>query len=63
MRRAFGVLSCSHSVERAALRARQNSISASGPLPTGCLASCVSRAEAMAGVQSSSAASSCMTTS
>ena len=63
MRFELGVLSCSQSVESAADRARQNSISASGPLPTGCFASCISSADWMAGVQSTSAASSCMTIS
>lgn len=39
-----GRLSCSSSAARAALRSRQSSISAMGPSPCGCIASCSSTA-------------------
>mmetsp|Transcript_2377 Transcript_2377/g.7959 ORF Transcript_2377/g.7959 Transcript_2377/m.7959 type:complete len:201 (-) Transcript_2377:329-931(-) len=63
IRRQFGVFSCSHRVDNAADRDRQNSISASGPLPTGVFFIWASSAAAMAGVHSSSDSSSTATNS
>ena len=57
------MLICSYSAESAALRCRQNSISASGPLPFGRFAFSCSTTVATSFDQSSIAASSCATTS